>query len=134
MVLDLEKRKIIKLMGDKGCSVSDIAQAIGVQRQTIYYEFQRNGMDLQNYNPEQAQQQAEIRKAKKNRSVLDFEKRKRIKLLADEGYCISVIARSIGVSHFVITNELKRNDMTLKNYDPEIAQKRCGKLDTSTSQ
>lgn len=133
MVLDFEKRKTIKLMGDEGFGVSDIAKRIGVQRQTIYYEFQRNNMTLQNYDPKQAQEQAEIRKSNKNRSVLNLEKRKRVKLLADEGHSIFMIAKSIGVSHSVITNELKKNDMTLQNYDPEIAQKRSGKLNTSTS-
>ena len=67
--LVFEQRLVIKDMLDAGKSIADIAKAIGVSYQTIYYELKRNPHE-RNYNPYYAQQQYEKKSKNKGRTEI----------------------------------------------------------------
>lgn len=67
--LNFEKRLIIKDMLNADKSVSDIAKAIGVCYQTIYYELQKNSYEG-SYDPHYAQQQYEKNLKNKGRTEI----------------------------------------------------------------
>lgn len=47
--LHYEDRQTIEAMSKQGSSVSDIAEALGTHRDTIYREFKRCGLTLKTY-------------------------------------------------------------------------------------
>ena len=50
--LHYEDRQTIEAMSKQGSSVSDIAEALGTHRDTIYREFKRCGLTLKTYTAE----------------------------------------------------------------------------------
>lgn len=53
--LSYADRQAIEKMGKSGAKVIDIADTLGVHRDTIYKEFARSGMTAETYNADQAQ-------------------------------------------------------------------------------
>lgn len=54
--LHFEDRQTIEAMLRQGCSVADIADKLGVHRDTIYREFKRCGATLRTYTALEGQQ------------------------------------------------------------------------------
>ena len=75
--LHYEDRQTIEAMSKQGSSVSDIAEALGTHRDTIYREFKRCNATLKTYTAAAGQQmQWQICERKKSRGDRGSRKRK----------------------------------------------------------
>ena len=81
--LTYESRKKIKRLYDKGLSVQEIADEIGVCKNTIYNELKRSSDDCGNYDPQHAEELFQERQQTKGRQRLLATNRELAQYIAD---------------------------------------------------
>lgn len=97
--MKFEQRKQVEKLAKEGYSVMQIAQKIGVTRQTVYNELSAANMTLRNYDSEEAEAAAGTRS---NKRALAPEKVKMIRQLKSEGYTTFAISKITGISRKAI--------------------------------
>lgn len=120
--LNLEIRKLLKVYLLKGYSLVQIANCLEFPINKIRRELRNYNGNIEDYDPEIAQQKSVERQSKLYRRYLSLEDRKFIqKNLSKMTY--TQIAKHINFDMSTVSKEIKKWGMCHETYDAELAQK-----------